>query len=123
MRRAKLSFNCERTLFTSRPSFEASSGVCFKSPMPGRSLALGWMPSSAPLRLTARQASIGDSLTGRLKRDRPRYVWIKKGPQGEETRVERWETYGFIEQGFNGEIYLLLEHTAGGKIVRLVPAD
>ncbi len=43
-----------------------------------------------------------DSLTGRLKRDRPRYAWIKKGPHGEETRVERWETYGFIEQGFNG---------------------
>lgn len=44
-----------------------------------------------------------DSLTGRVKRERPRYAWIKKGPQGEETRVERWETYGFIEQGFNGQ--------------------
>jgi hypothetical protein len=44
-----------------------------------------------------------DTLTGRTKRERPRYVWIKKGPKGEETRVERWETYGFIEQGFDGE--------------------
>ncbi len=43
-----------------------------------------------------------DTLTGRIKRNRPRYAWIKKGPYGEETRVERWETYGFIEQGFNG---------------------
>jgi hypothetical protein len=43
-----------------------------------------------------------DTLSGRLKRARPRYVWIKKGPHGEETRVERWEGNDFIEQGFNG---------------------
>lgn len=43
-----------------------------------------------------------DTLSGRLKRARPRYVWIKKGPHGEETRVERWESSDFIEQGFNG---------------------
>jgi glucose/arabinose dehydrogenase/cytochrome c5 len=28
-----------------------------------------------------------------------------------------------IEQGYNGDIYLLLEHSSGGQIVRLVPAD
>jgi hypothetical protein len=44
-----------------------------------------------------------DTLSGRVMRSRPRYVWIKKGPHGEETRVERWEPIGFIEQGFNGE--------------------
>ena len=43
-----------------------------------------------------------DTLSGRVKRSRPRYVWIKKGPNGEETRVERWEPSGFIEQGFDG---------------------
>ncbi len=43
-----------------------------------------------------------DSVSGRMKRSRPRYVWIKKGPHGEETRVERWETGGLIQQGFNG---------------------
>lgn len=43
-----------------------------------------------------------DTLSGRLRRARPRYVWINKGPYGEETRVERWEDYGFIAQGFDG---------------------
>ena len=28
-----------------------------------------------------------------------------------------------IEQAFNGDIYLLFEHDAGGKIVRLVPVE
>lgn len=28
-----------------------------------------------------------------------------------------------IEQGYNGDIYLLLEHSSGGQIVRLVPGD
>ena len=43
-----------------------------------------------------------DTLSGRVKRMRPRYVWIKKGPYGQETRVERWEGDDFIVQGFNG---------------------
>jgi hypothetical protein len=43
-----------------------------------------------------------DTVSGRQKRSRPRYVWLKKGPYGEETRVERWETGGLIQQGFNG---------------------
>ncbi len=45
---------------------------------------------------------IFDTLSGRLKRTRPRYVSIMKGPYGEESRVERWEGNDFIEQGFNG---------------------
>ena len=45
-----------------------------------------------------------DTLTGNVRRERPRYVWIKKGPYGEETRVERQEPYGFVEQGFNGRV-------------------
>ena len=44
-----------------------------------------------------------DTLSGRTRKSRPRYVWIKKGPHGEETRVERWEDYGFIAQGFDGQ--------------------
>lgn len=43
-----------------------------------------------------------DTLSGRVRKARPRYVWIRKGPWGEETRVERWEDYGFIVQGFDG---------------------
>jgi hypothetical protein len=43
-----------------------------------------------------------DTLSGRLKRARPRYVWVKQGPHGEESRIERWETGGIIQQGFNG---------------------
>lgn len=43
-----------------------------------------------------------DTVSGREKRSRPRYVWIKKGPYGEQSRVERWETGGLIQQGFNG---------------------
>ncbi len=44
-----------------------------------------------------------DTLSGRVRRSRPRYVWIKKGPKGLETRVERWEPYGFVTQGFDGQ--------------------
>lgn len=43
-----------------------------------------------------------DTLSGRERRSRPRYVWLKKGPYGEETRVERWEAGPIIQQGFNG---------------------
>ncbi len=43
-----------------------------------------------------------DTVSGRIKRSRPRYAWIKKGPYGEETRIERWESVGLIQQGFNG---------------------
>lgn len=43
-----------------------------------------------------------DTLSGRIRKSRPRYAWINKGPYGEETRIERWEDYGFIVQGFDG---------------------
>ncbi len=43
-----------------------------------------------------------DTVSGRIRRTRPRYVWIRKGPYGEETRIERWETGDIIQQGFNG---------------------
>jgi hypothetical protein len=45
---------------------------------------------------------IYDTLSGRVKRTRPRYVWLNKGPSGLEARVERWEGDDFIVQGFNG---------------------
>ena len=57
---------------------------------------------------------IYDTLTGRIKRSRPRYVWIRKGPHGEESRIERWEVAGFIEQGFNG---LLTWATLNGRLL------
>jgi hypothetical protein len=43
-----------------------------------------------------------DTLTGRVKRSRPRYAHIQKTPRGEATRVERWEGDRFIQQGFDG---------------------
>jgi glucose/arabinose dehydrogenase len=41
---------------------------------------------------------------------------------GRETLFESFARIRDIEQGFNGEIYLLLEHNAGSRIIRLVPA-
>jgi hypothetical protein len=43
-----------------------------------------------------------DTLSGRVMHSRPRYVWIKRGPGAAAIRVERWETSGFIQQGFDG---------------------
>ena len=43
-----------------------------------------------------------DSTTSQEERRRPRYVAIKQGPFGEESRIERTESYGTIIQGFNG---------------------
>jgi hypothetical protein len=45
-----------------------------------------------------------DTASGRIRRSRPRYVWVKKGPHGEEARIERWEAAGLIQQGFNGRV-------------------
>ncbi len=45
---------------------------------------------------------IYDTLSGRVKRARPRYVWMQKGPSGLQARIERWEGNDFIVQGFNG---------------------
>ena len=41
----------------------------------------------------------------------------------QETLFEGISRIRDIEQGYNGDIYLLLEHGSGGKIIRLVPAD
>ena len=41
---------------------------------------------------------------------------------GRENLLEGFARVRDIEAGYNGEIYLLLEHNAGSKIVRLVPA-
>jgi hypothetical protein len=43
-----------------------------------------------------------DTVSGRVKRARPRYVWIQRGSHGEASRIERWEGADFIQQGFNG---------------------
>ena len=44
-----------------------------------------------------------DSISGRLRRTRPRYVTIAKWPDGERARIERWEGDDFIVHGFDGE--------------------
>lgn len=41
----------------------------------------------------------------------------------QETLFEGLGRIRDIEQGYNGDIYLLLEHSSGGQIVRLVPAE
>lgn len=43
-----------------------------------------------------------DTLTGRVIRSRPRHVWLRKGPNGHQVRVERSEPYGSIVQIFDG---------------------
>jgi glucose/arabinose dehydrogenase len=66
----------------------------------------------------------GDFLVGSLKARSLFRIDIENNRLvSRETLFEGLGRIRDIEQGFNGEIYLLLEHTAGGKIVRLVPAD
>lgn len=43
-----------------------------------------------------------DTISGRLRRTRPRYVTIAKTPDGERARIERWEGDDFIVHGFDG---------------------
>lgn len=45
---------------------------------------------------------IYDPESGRLRRARPRYVTVKRGPAGEAARIERWEGDDYIVQGFDG---------------------
>jgi hypothetical protein len=45
---------------------------------------------------------IYDPASGRLRRTRPRYVTLLRAPEGELTRIERWEGNDFIQQGWNG---------------------
>lgn len=43
-----------------------------------------------------------DAASGRLRRDRPRYVVLARGEGGERARIERWEGDDFIAHGFDG---------------------
>jgi len=58
-----------------------------------------WPLKSARYTLTT---EIYDPASGRLRRTRPRYVTVLRTPQGEMTRIERWEGNDFIQQGWNG---------------------
>lgn len=42
-----------------------------------------------------------DAESGRLRRTRPRYVWIARDASGLHARVERWEGNDFIEHGWH----------------------
>jgi len=42
-----------------------------------------------------------DASSGRLRRTRPRYVWIRRTAEGQHARVERWEGNDFIAHGWN----------------------
>jgi len=58
-----------------------------------------WPLQSARYTLTT---EIYDQASGRLRRTRPRYVTVLRTPQGDLTRIERWEGNDFIQQGWNG---------------------
>ena len=66
--------------------------------------SVGGMPTFEALRSAQFTVTtlLYDTSTSRLKRARPRYVWLAKGSFGEATRVERWEGNDFIVQGFDG---------------------
>jgi len=67
--------------------------------------AVGGREAFSELR-TARYAlttELYESDTGRLRRARPRYVTLAKTPQGNLTRIERWEGNDFIVQTWDGE--------------------
>ncbi len=42
-----------------------------------------------------------DASSGRLRRTRPRYVWIQRDAAGQYARVERWEGDDFIAHGWH----------------------
>jgi glucose/arabinose dehydrogenase len=64
----------------------------------------------------------GDFLVGSLKaRSLFRFVIENNALVHRETLIEGFARIRDIEEGFNGELYLLLEHNAGGQIVRLAP--
>ena len=66
----------------------------------------------------------GDFLVGSLKARSLFRVEIEDNQfVSRETLFEGIGRVRDIEQGFNGDIYLLFEHDAGGKIVRLVPVE
>tara|TARA_B100000959_G_scaffold142223_1_gene149278 strand:- start:3524 stop:5068 length:1545 start_codon:yes stop_codon:yes gene_type:complete len=66
----------------------------------------------------------GDFLVGSLKaRSLFRFVIENNELVHRETLIEGFGRIRDIEAGFDGDIYLLLEHSSGGKIVRLVPVE
>ena len=66
----------------------------------------------------------GDFLVGSLKARSLFRIEIENNQLvHRETLFEGVGRIRDIEQGFNGDIYLLLEHSSGGRIVRLVPAS
>ena len=66
----------------------------------------------------------GDFLVGSLKARSLFRIDIENNELvHRETLFEGLARIRDIEQGFNGDIYLLLEHNSGGRIVRLVPVD
>ena len=67
---------------------------------------------------------VGDFLVGSLKaRSLFRFVIENNELVHRETLIEGFGRIRDIEAGFDGDIYLLLEHSSGGKIVRLVPVE
>ena len=65
----------------------------------------------------------GDFLVGSLKSRSLFRVVIKNNRFIErETLFESVGRIRDIEQGYNGEVYLLFEHSTGGQIVKLIPA-
>jgi len=66
----------------------------------------------------------GDFLVGSLKaRSLFRIVIEDNQLVHQETLFEGIGRIRDIEQGYDGDIYLLLEHNSGGRIVRVVPAE
>ena len=66
----------------------------------------------------------GDYLVGSLKARSLFRVEIEDNQfVARETLFEGIGRVRDIEQAFNGDIYLLFEHNAGGKVVRLVPVE
>jgi len=66
----------------------------------------------------------GDFLVGSLKARSLFRIDIENNRFIErETLFEGIGRVRDIEQGYNGELYLLFEHNSGGQLVRLVPGD
>ena len=66
----------------------------------------------------------GDFLVGSLKaRSLFRFEIENNRLVHRETLFEGIGRIRDIEQGYNGDIFLLLEHASGGRIVRLAPVD
>lgn len=59
-----------------------------------------WEMEDATFTLTT---ELYDTLSGRLRRARPRYVTIARTPDGELSRIERWEGDDFIQHGWDGD--------------------